>query len=722
MPDKVIVRDWYQLQNYLQPLCEAQPLAEFNDADSVVQRSVSRMKRFYPQLRRPAKERISTVSLDIFDTLLARIDTPEQVQRATCRRLAQRLPGKMTTEQVWQRRQHAEFELREASLAKGLDYECRFSEWVPCWLQSLPGVDESNHAQLLDFVLRTEIELEQQALYVKPGVLNFLQWLQQQDVKVYAISDMYLDSAYIEALLAEKGLADYFEWVYVSADSGLCKYSGRLFAQVKTEQALSYTQWVHIGDNAVSDRRAACELGIQGVWLYEKQELRRREQQQLSADIARRGGLWRGQHFFSVLQQRLRAYQSSGSDENSFYFRYGRDVLGGAFSTFMLGLQERLRRKPVEKVLFVARDGFLFRQMYHQLAERLPDEYVYLSRKVITAASTADGLTLEQAQVAFYNPKQQGLKSVCKVYGLPEHELKPLAVQYGFTDFAAPITDWRDQRLQGFLADELVQACIRPVGARHRRLLEAYLQQIGFFSADSVALVDIGWNGTVQKFLKQTFGARADFPTAYGYYFAFVPKLYNDFGKNNFCEGIIHDSRRDNACERIPAEFEEIFEQGARAQGATTIAYQQFAEFVEPVFKADHAPDRQAELACNPMVAEMQRGVMQHWQHFREVQQLTGYNSHDLLPYVYGQLERAIVYPSRTESHMLTRLVHTEDFGDDNVLDLGKTALGWRDLLQPLQLWQRLRGAAWRYALLAGIPTGIANFAFRMLYLHAVKK
>ena len=168
--------------------------------------------------------------------------------------------------------------------------------------------------------------------------------------------------------------------------------------------------------------------------------------------------------------------------------------------------------------------------------------------------------------------------------------------------------------------------------------------------------------------------------------------------------------------------LKRFFEQGARGQGATTVAYQQVGKRIEPLFKADYAPDRQAELACNQMVAEIQRGVMLHWQHFRVVQQLTGYNSVDLLPYVYGQLERAIVYPSRTESRMLTRLVHTEDFGDDHVLDLGKEVLGWHDILRPVQLWQRLRSAAWRYALFAGIPTGIANFAFRMAYLHAVKK
>ena len=688
MPEKVIVRDWRKLQAYLLPTLE--------------------------------KHQCDVVSLDIFDTLLARIETPEQVQRGVCRLLSKRLGKPFTPEQVWDARQHVERSLREQSVADGLDYECRFSELVPCWLETLTGRHDS---ELTAFVLATELKLEKQALYVKAGTNTFLQWLQKHDARIHAISDMYLDLPYIEELLADKGLLKYFDQVYVSADSCLCKYSGRLFQHIAAVQAIALDRWFHIGDNPVSDRSAPCKLGIQGILLYEKQELRRREQQQLSADMSAEGGLWKGQHFFSVLQQSLRVGNPDNHDKGTgFYFRYGRDFLGGAFSTFTLGLHERLQRKPVSKVLFVARDGYLFREMYQQLDNRLDDEYIYLSRKVITAAATANGLTLEQSQVAFYNPKQQGLRSVFKVYGLPENDLAPLAQRHGFTDVAEPVHDWHDPRLKNFLADEQVQACIRPVGKRHYDLLAAYLEQVGFFGNESIALVDIGWNGTVQKFLKQAFGEREDFPRVHGYYFAFVPKMYNDFGANNFCEGIIHDSRRDNACERIPAEFEEIFEQCARAQAATTVGYQEVNGQIKPVLKSDDAPDRQAELACNPLVAQMQSGVLEHWRHFLAVQQLSGYDSLDLLPYVYGQLERAIVYPDKEESRMLTRLVHTEDFGDDHVLDLGRDALSLRDLLKPLQLWQKLRDAAWRYALFAGIPTGIANFAFRMVYLHAVKK
>jgi FMN phosphatase YigB (HAD superfamily) len=682
---KPILRDWQAVQDWLAPRIQS--------------------------------GQVSSVSLDIFDTLLARIDTPEQIQRAVCRKLAQHLGNTFKVEAIWQARQTTEQALRQQAAAQGLDYECRFSELVPAWVERLLGAP---NPELVDFVIKTELELERLALYIKPGVSEFLTWLNHQRIQVIAISDMYLDCCYLEQLLKSLGLKAFFSSVYVSADSLQCKYSGRLYELVATEQRLDKATWVHLGDNPKSDYQAACAQGLQGIWFYEKAELKRIDQQALAVKMAQRASIWSGRHFFSVVQQRLQALSTERDD---FYFRYGRDVLGAAFSTFMLGLQERLQRKPVEKVFFVARDGYLFQQMYQQLdAPKPEDEYIYLSRRVITAASTADGLTHEQAQVAFYNPKQQGLRSICKVYGLPEDCLQPLATRHGFKDFAEPIHDWQDARLLAFLADAEVQACIRPIGAKHRQLLERYLEQVGFFAHQQLALVDIGWNGTVQKFLKQAFGHRADFPIVNGYYFAFVPKMYHDFGKQNYCEGIVHDSRRDNACERIPSEFEEVFEQGARALEATTVGYTETADDIEPVLKSPQAPDRLAEVACNRMVAAMQEGVMLHWEHFRAVQRLTDYKSHDLLPYVYGLLERAVVYPSREEAKFLTRLVHTEDFGHDHVLELGRKALSWQDFLHPQHLWQRIQQSAWRYALLDSIPTSAPNFAFRVVYLHSVRK
>jgi len=501
MPDKLILRDWRQIRGWLEPRLQE----------------------------------VRLISLDIFDTVLGRyVGDPEEVQRAVCRAVSQRTG--IAPETVWQARQHAEQALRAEAVQAGFDHECRYSSLLARWVVALEK-EEEHHYALKHFILQTELDLEAATLYVKHDAQIFMAWVKEQNLPIIAMSDMYLDGELLCELLRRKGIVDYFTFVYVSADFKLGKYSGRLFEKMLQVKGLAGKDVVHIGDNPVSDRRMACRAGIQGIWLYEKAELRRRERQTLSAQMAQRGGIWAGRHFFECVA--TRSQQQDSLKSRDFFFRYGRDVLGPAFSVFMQGLQERLQQQktngqPIEKILFVARDGFLFERLYRTTVGQIPSEYVYLSRRVITAAATAEGLSWEQAIVAFYNPKQRGLESVCKVYGLPEEALQPLAQQHGFDDFvAAPIHNWEDVRLRNFLKDHLVQAIIRREGQKHRELLQRYLEQVGFFAHQRVALVDIGWNGTVQKFLKQAFGQRADFPILHGYYFAFVPKLYADFGDNN---------------------------------------------------------------------------------------------------------------------------------------------------------------------------------------------
>lgn len=686
MTEKLIVHDWHMIRHWLEPRLG----------------------------------KIKLVSVDLFDTVLQRcIEPPALVQQVVCRALSQRLDLPFT--QVWQARQQAEQTLRQQALAQGLDHECRFSELVVLWVQTLIGQSD---AELQAFILQAEVENEIKALQIKPDAKVFLDWAKAQGLTLIATSDMYLDSEILSDILERKQLKHYFLDLYVSAEVGLGKYTGRLFKHILQKNHLNPEQMLHIGDNPISDRLKACEQQIQGIWLYEKAELRRREQQALSSTMAQRGGIWLGRHFFECVQTRIQ--QQASLNSPNFFYRYGRDVLGPAFSVCMQGILERLqqqrsKQESIDKLFFIARDGYLFEKLYRSSTEDIPAEYVYLSRRVITAASTAKGLTHAQAVVAFYNPKQCGLESVCKVYGLPIEDLKPLAQAYGFTNFAEPIQQWDDSRLYRFLQDPQVQAIISHTGEQHQTLLERYLEQIGFFAQKRVALIDIGWNGTIQRFLKQAFGHRADFPIVHGYYFAFVPKMYSDFGLDNYCEGIIHDSRRGNPCERMPAEFEEIFEQGARSGEATTMGYQVLNDQVEPVLKPAYASDRQAELSSNPSIACLQAGVLHHWEHFKVIQHLTGYTSQQLLPYVHGLLERAVVYPTTEEIHELTQLVHTEDFGHDHILALGQPKLTWLDLCKPRQLWQRFKQVAWRYALLEGLPNHF-NFACRIAYLRLVEK
>lgn len=674
----------------------------------------------------PRLHGIRLVSFDVFDTLLARcVEPPDTIQRRVAGLLAERIGG-ISPQDAYAVRTSVESDLRRQALSDGMDHECHFDPLVEAWVTRLNGTPDPG---LVEFVHASERELESLALVAKPQALAFLKWLRQHDIRIIAVSDMYLSHDHIAALLHGCGLAGLIDQLYVSSEFGLGKYSGRLHAKVlelegKVREGLTPAEVVHVGDNLVSDMKAPMQLGMRGIYLDERAERLRRRRQNLSAEMAVSGGVWPGRRFFEMIDFSMQHDLECQAACQDFFHHYGAHVLGPVFSAFMLGLAERIDVVKPDKLFFLARDGYLFEKMYRHWRELRSDVdhwpepvYVYASRRVVASASVADGLTPEQAIVAFYNPKQQGLQSVLKTFGLPKEDFVDLAREHGFADIGEPIHDWQDGRLLAFLNDDRVQSLIRPIGQNARDLLQRYFEQQGFFSCQRAVLVDIGWNGTIQKFLRDSFGERTDFPDLHGWYFAFVAAMHGDFGMGDRISGFMLDARRGDPFERIPMDFEEIFEQGARSGEGTTLGYCEVEGIVVPILKDDSVPDRQGEIACNPLIERFQAGVIDHLDHFHVAWRLSGYTFADIKPYVLALLERAVAYPTREEVSEIGRLVHTEDFGHDHTLDIAIPPVGYMDFLRPRRLYRKLQPFPWKFAAFARFRIALPAWLFRWVYL-----
>jgi glycosyltransferase involved in cell wall biosynthesis/FMN phosphatase YigB (HAD superfamily) len=661
------------------------------------------------------RDGLKCVSFDIFDTLLARvIEPPEAVQRAVCREVAKLLGAGHTEESVWTARQSAEQALRTASWETHGDGECHFDDLVRDWVGALDGDIPAD--RLVEAIHEIEVELECLALYVKPEVVELLQWIRQLGLKVIATSDMYLGERHIGEILGAKGLLDHLDELHVSSESGLCKHSGKLFQHILAAHDWHPHELLHIGDNPISDSQALLAQGGTGLHLHERHELKRRAHQTLHHEMCRYGGPWPGMWFSQVFDALMS--QREEESEAGFFYGYGRRRLGPLFNIYMAGLIEAIRRDGVDRLYFVARDGFIFQQLYSMWKDDdCPrGDYLYASRKTIMAASISDGMTLDQARIALFNPKQQGLLSILKTFGLDANEFEQLARRHGFETMDKPLEDHLDRRLRDFLDDPQVQERIRAYGMQCRERLERYLEQLGFFTHKSVAFVDIGWNGTIQKYLKSAFGHRPDFPKMSGYYFAFVGKIHKEFGEDNKVHGLLYDANTDPEALKTAAEFEELFEQGARSLQATTIGYEDDGGIISPLLKSDESSDRVEEIQCNGSIEQIHAGVLSGTRAFIDACRLTGLGFEQLRPYGFALLERAIIYPTKDEIEHITGLAHSEDFGHENILSLKSPPIRPGGVLfHPRAVWHNLLNAPWKAAMFADLPGNIWNFMFRIL-------
>lgn len=688
------------------------------DAASPVRRveNFSALRRLIEHREKP----VAALSFDVFDTLLARcVEPPERVVHRVAALLAERL--EMPVEQVVAERKRVERTLRDEALAAGGDHECHYDEIVDRWIAGLqPGLAADRHSELVRFAEDREFELERLALRAKPNARLFLEWAHGAGLRIIAVSDMYLGKRHLRRLLDELGYRDLVDYIYVSSEHRTAKYSGRLFEHVLEQEALQPDELLHVGDNFHSDALAPSRLGIAGVFLDERHERRRRRRQQTSSELTGLGGAWPGRMLIEVVGERL--YLDDRAKRDDFYFQYGLEVLGPIFSTFVLGLLERVRRDRPEKVFFLARDGALFMRMYEEAGQSLggalpPACYAYASRRVVACAAIADGLDHAKAVVGLYNPKQRGLESILKTYGLDPRAFEELATQHGFSLVGERLDDWDDPRLVAFLDDPRVQSLIRPAGEEARRLLRDYFASLGFFDGARVALVDIGWNATIQRFLEQAFADGEAYPQVDGYYFAFMNGMHQGALEHGSIEGLMLDKRRGEPQERAAYDFEELFEQGARALHATTVGYRCTDGKVVPVLKDDSAPDRQAEIRCNPLIDAIQQGVMLCFEHYLAAQRLTGFGFDVVKPYALALAERAVVYPTQEEVIGISRLAHSEDFGHDHLLDLSAKHIRWGDFLHPGHLSRKLAPLPWRYAPFARFRTPFASAAARAAHL-----
>ncbi len=660
-------------------------------------------------------------SFDIFDTLLGRrIDPPEIVHETLCARVAERLDADLTPAQILGARRTAEAHLRGKATAAGFDHECRYRDLLSLWVRRLVGHEDED---LAGWIADREMELEIDALEVKEGAVSLLRELNATGKRVIAASDMYLGRKELERLLQAKGLTGFFHEIYVSSETLRCKYSGKLFRDILDEQHVKPEEMVHTGDNRVSDVKVPAALGIHAVYLRESAERKRRGILTRYGRLAEKQNYWRGRYLLQVIGDRP-GRERPAHQRNADY-RYGFDVLGPIFSVFIHGVVRRLESEDIGNVYFLARDGFLLQRLFEnmapalapRLAQRVRPQYLHLSRQSTAPATLADGMTHEQAALALNNPKQRGLQSILKAFSLPVEAFRDTAARHGFVPIDAPITDRRDPRLHAFLNDDDVKAVISEHGRLHRDLLGRYVNEYNFFNGGSAAFVDIGWNGTIQHFMNTAFGHMPTYPAVYGLYFAFCMGIPYRFGEKDRIEGIFYDERRGFSTERMVMNFEEIFEESSRATHATTIGYRRNGDGrVEPVLKGDDSPDRQAEMTFHDAIEGMQKGILDFADEYLRAVRLTNYDFDDIKPFVVTLMERAVGFPRKAEIARLSGLVHSEDWGHDNILDVQSEPSGgfWRNPIKAV------KASDWPYGLVTEKTGVLGASIFR--YLHLLRK
>ncbi|MGD1898950.1 MAG: hypothetical protein ACFB16_18600 [Phormidesmis sp.] len=446
--------------------------------------------------------------------------------------------------------------------------------------------------------------------------------------------------------------------------------------------------------------------------------------QDLSAVLAKQAkssDFWKGA---ALYERCINGHKTSLKAADALY-TYGYELMGMSYSVYIHQVIEQVIALDIDHVMFVAREGYIFKEIYKSLQAQLPanrrakatTHYTYLSRVSTFLASTPQ-LTTRELELITYKFDQKGLWSALKYVGLPTEDFQPLAAEYGI-EMQRPVRAyWTDQKLIAFLNDHRVQD---KVWAHHQKAydnLYTYLEQCQFWGKHrKVALVDIGWDGTIQDNLVRTFNHLPEFPLVHGLYFGrrnMKPVLRYS---SSFSNGLIFDRRNYDINGESIQSCATLFEKGAGAPHASTIGHQRTADgSVQPIFKSEQSLSRQGEVVADAAVAVMQQGALDFAHHYayHVSEPGRGYDTFPAstyAPFVRGLLTRQVVFPTRKEAQLIASRLgeFSEDMGEDTLRSVAVTSTDLWNLLKAGKfkaVKRRISGSTWRSATvkLLGIP------------------
>ncbi|WP_299406692.1 hypothetical protein [Acaryochloris sp. IP29b_bin.148] len=396
---------------------------------------------------------------------------------------------------------------------------------------------------------------------------------------------------------------------------------------------------------------------------------------------AKSSNFWQG----ATLYEQCISARSDILRQSDFWYAYGYEFLGMVYTVYLHKVLEKINQYGIDHVMFVAREGYLFQRVYEILKHYVPTlvnpnvttHYAYLSRQSTLLASTPQLTTREIIFAATSNRYQKGLWSIFNHLGLPIEKFQPFTEKYGIP-IKQPISDyWNDPKLLTFLSDMEMQAEVRKYHQQASDNLRTYLAQCQFWGLNrKVALVDIGWSGTIQDNLVRAFNHLEDFPLLHGLYFGRKDKRAFLKYSNSLSHGLIYDSRNKNINAESIDIFPEIFEQAAGAPHASTLGYEQIEGKVQPIFKSTQQYSRQVEMASDKVIAVMQQGILDFAHQYGQLLSDQSFTADQCHSFVLALITRHISFPTYEEAHHIATQIgqQAQDKGEDKVCKLAITS------------------------------------------------
>jgi predicted HAD superfamily hydrolase len=442
------------------------------------------------------------VSFDIFDTVIVRkVQAPVDVFLF----LADHAPfaGHGSSAHFARLRQEAEGLARRrihASIGSG---EATLTE-IHRELAALAGFDASAVPEMV----AAEETVELQLCMTHPFLQQVYRRARAAGKIVWFVSDTYHSASFLRQLLVAAGYDHDQDRIVASCDERCSKGSGQLLPKLMQAAGLTPVEFVHIGDNLKSDCALPSQQGISGVW------------HPLAG--APEGAPPSGSRETAIANGIAAWGTRTFEPARPFWWRFGFGVAGPLLVGFSWWLEAQMRADGAQRAFFLLRDGDILKRVYDVLtagaANTIPSALLESSRRAYMLPALGPNAPSLTTQL-FVSENPRPVREFLTRLHLRTDDLAGEFARAGFENMNEIVGSADMARLSALFSTPKITERIARRSAEERTLLMTYLRQEGVVgSGERVALVDIGWNATIQKSLTHAAKIAGVPPDVVGYY------------------------------------------------------------------------------------------------------------------------------------------------------------------------------------------------------------
>ena len=507
-------------------------------------------------------------------------------------------------------------------------------------------------------VAEIELEVERRLVRTDPDVRDLLAHARARGLRTALVSDTYFTAEQVRALAGVET-----DFTLVSCEHGLSKHAG-LHRVLLEQSGVPAARVLHVGDDLRADVEGPEALGIARYWLpkfpeayqdmaaAELPETLSRRSEALRADD---GGL-------TALRGRV---MFTAADE---YERWGAGVLGPLVTGFCDWVAERCAGLGIADALCLMREGRILRQVLEARGGGPAAHELFASRYVALKAAILDGDEREIARFVA-RPSAQPRSKLLRQLGLEPADLGPEGDDAMLAPAAALALARRVAR-----DPALRRKVVRSSAAARRNLLRHVEAALGAGGPRTVAVVDLGYRGTIQEALQRIFDHEGIGLATHGLYLVTGGEVHVTQASGAVAEGWLAENGQPVAMAHTFMRSPEIVEQSLMADCGTTLGHD---ERGEPVLDEARVPEEQ-----RAQIAAVQRGILawaRAWARHR-----AGRGAADtgaLKPLYQAICVRSVARPLDVELELFGGWRHDENFGS-----AGARALAEVEDLHPWEL------------------------------------